>query len=146
MELAVHREALNDLLGNASFFEGERGFIRTTQAPFVEPRAALELRLTGALLAINFLTTGRACDILSPWTFYFLISSITKPVGYAWGEKDFDFSLDLIASLDQESAEFLAPLLTLNVTDSVRCLPGTKLATTLAGVGTGLQVRSLAVQ
>jgi hypothetical protein len=129
-------------LSNASFFEGERGFIRTTQAPFVEPRAALELQLTGTLLAINFLTTGRACDILSPWTFYFLIASITKPADYVWGEQDFDFSLDLIESLDQESAKFLVLLLALNIADSVRCMPGTRLATTLAGVGGGLQVRS----
>jgi hypothetical protein len=135
VERAVLNEAVRILLRNDNYWRGEDGFRHPAPVPFVEPPARPQLVLTGAVFAIYFLTFGLAPPGLSPFVFYLLCASAMIPEGERVDVRNVDFSLELIAEFDEDSAEFLAPLLSMKVTDSVRAESGTRLANILATIG-----------
>jgi hypothetical protein len=135
VERAVLNEAVRLLLGNDDYWRGEDGFRHPAPVPFVEPPARPQLVLTGTVFAIYFLTFGLAPPDLSPFVFYLLCASAMIPEGKRVDVRNVDFSLELIAEFDEDSAEFLAPLLSMKVTDSIRAESGTRLANILTIIG-----------
>jgi hypothetical protein len=140
VERAVFAECLRKLF-DSEFWRGEEGFYHPATVPFVEPSQRFELRLTGTMIALHFVTHGIAPPALSPAVFYLLCASTIIPEDQKVDATLMNLGLDFINGFDEHSAEFLAPLLALRVSDSVRAQAGTRLATVLAAMG--FQVRHL---
>jgi hypothetical protein len=87
------------------------------------------------MIALHFVTYGLAPPALSPAVFYLLCASAMIPEGQKVDATLMNLGLDFINGFDEQSAEFLAPLLALRVSDSVRAQAGTRLATVLAAMG-----------